>query len=129
VLAVADQGIAVLWSRDRVDSAHWIAELARRRQTHAPRDRPPYTPRPRSRDHAVPEAVVAAIPGISVRLAAALLARFGSVRGLTAASPTDWMAVPGIGAARARAIEQALMQPAPRLTPTPHQRSRRRRAT
>ena len=48
------------------------------------------------------------MPGISATSARALLTRFGSVAGVLNAGPEEWLAVPGIGAERARALEETL---------------------
>jgi ERCC4-type nuclease len=104
VIAIADQGVVVLNSSDSVDSARWIAGLARRRQKHVPRDRPPYTyrgSRPKGRPG---EALLCAIDGISTHHARLLLDTFGSVRRIIETSPEDWQSVRGIGPARAAAM-------------------------
>ena len=54
------------------------------------------------------EALLAAVPGISTACARALLERFGSVAAVVAADPAEWLAVPGIGPERARALADAL---------------------
>jgi len=46
------------------------------------------------------------VPGISTSSARALLERFGSVAAVVAADRADWIAVPGIGPERARALEE-----------------------
>jgi excinuclease ABC subunit C len=56
---------------------------------------------------AAPEAALAAIPGISHHLAAALLAHFGSLRAVLNANPEEWERVPGIGPMRAAALFSA----------------------
>jgi ERCC4-type nuclease len=106
-LAVADQGVVVLRSIDQHDSARWIAGLARRRQARVARDRPPYAQRVRSPCIQPGEALLGAIDGISVHHARALLASFGSVQRIVAAERDDWMAVQGIGPARAQAMALA----------------------
>lgn len=50
--------------------------------------------------------MLAAVPGISTTLARALLERFGSVAGVVAADPVEWLSVPGIGPERAHALEE-----------------------
>ena len=87
VLAVVDQGVVLLSSENPGDSAMWIAALARRRQYRVPRDRPPYTYRPRLPAAKPGEAMLCAIEGISVHHARRLLDTFGTVRGVVQASP------------------------------------------
>lgn len=54
------------------------------------------------------EAVLAAVPGISSSSARALLARFGSLTAVVSARPDEWLAIPGIGPDRARALAETL---------------------
>lgn len=107
-LAVIDQGIALLRSGYQRDSALWIHRLAVRCQQVEPAaERPAYAQRPRPRPgDETAEALLAAVPGISVSSARALLERFGSVAGVVTADPADWLTVSGIGPERARALEQ-----------------------
>lgn len=109
-LAVIDQGIALLRSGQPRDSAPWIHRLAVRCQrVELPADRPAYSQRPKARAGPdVAEALLAAVPGISASSARALLARFGSVAGVLAATPEEWLTVAGIGPDRARALGEAL---------------------
>ena len=107
-LAVIDQGIALLRSGYQRDSALWIHRLAVRCQEVEPAaDRPAYAQRPRPKPgDETAEAMLAAVPGISTTSARALLERFGSVAGVVAADPVEWLSVPGIGPERARALEE-----------------------
>jgi hypothetical protein len=75
------------------DSALWIHRLAVRCQELGPAaDRPAYAQRPRPRlGQEAAEALLAAVPGISTACARALLARFGSVAGVVAAGPAEWL--------------------------------------
>jgi DNA excision repair protein ERCC-4 len=109
-LAVIDQGIALLRSGQPRDSALWIHRLAVRCQRVAlPADRPAYAHRPKAPAGAeAAEALLAAVPGISTSSARALLARFGSVAGVVAAGPDEWLTVPGIGPDRARSLAETL---------------------
>jgi ERCC4-type nuclease len=109
LLAIGDLGVTVMRSRDRADSAAWLYRLAHRRQTErAGRSRPRYAQRPRSPTESVPEAMLAAIPGISRVTAVALLERFGDIATLAAQTPREWQRVPGVGPERARALARAL---------------------
>jgi ERCC4-type nuclease len=109
-LAVIDEGIALLRSGYQRDSALWIHRLAVRCQQVEPAaDRPAYAQRPRPRPgDETAEALLAAVPGISTTSARALLERFGSVAGVVAADPADWLSVQGIGPERARALQETL---------------------
>ncbi len=70
LLAIADLGVAILHSRDAVDSARWIHRLALRQARKNARMRPPS-----ERVEMAPPgiAVLAAVPGISNRTARLLL--------------------------------------------------------
>jgi DNA excision repair protein ERCC-4 len=108
-LAAIDQGIAFIRSGQPRDSALWVHRLAVRCQrTEAPADRPAYAQRPKVSPEEAAEAMLAAVPGISSTSARALLARFGSVAGVLAASRDEWLDVPGIGKERADALAAAL---------------------
>lgn len=108
-LAVIDQGVALLRSDDRADSARWLHRLAVRCQREAaPAELPPYVPRAAVPPESTAEAMLAAVPGISTVTARALLERFGSVTGVAAAPPEALLEVPGIGNERARALAEAL---------------------
>lgn len=109
-LAVIDQGIALLRSGHQRDSALWIHRLAVRCQEIEPAaERPAYAQRPRPKPgEETAEALLASVPGISTSSARALLERFGSVAAVVAADPAEWLAVPGIGRERARALEETL---------------------
>lgn len=52
--------------------------------------------------------MLAAVPGISVGRARALLDRFGSVTGVVAAGYDEWITVPGIGPVNGEALRRAL---------------------
>lgn len=111
-LAVIDQGVALLRSDDRADSARWLHRLAVRCQREASSpELPPLVPRATIPPDSVPEAMLAAVPGISTVTARALLERFGSLAGVARADPGDLLAVPGIGKERVRALLGALRGP------------------
>jgi ERCC4-type nuclease len=109
-LAVIDQGIALLRSDHQRDSARWIHRLAIRCQRiESAAELPVYVKRPRVEPgRATAEALLSAVPGISAASARALLAHFGSVAGVLAADPDQWLAVPGIGPERVSALEETL---------------------
>jgi DNA excision repair protein ERCC-4 len=109
-LAVIDQGIALLRSDHQRDSARWIHRLAIRVQrVEAAPGLPAYAPRPRAEPgQTTAEALLSAVPGISTSSARALLAQFGSVAGVLSAGREEWLAVPGIGPERVRALEETL---------------------
>ncbi|MGI8885294.1 MAG: helix-hairpin-helix domain-containing protein [Gaiellaceae bacterium] len=69
--------------------------------------RPAYEQRTRPKPgEETAEALLASVPGISTTSARVLLERFGSVAAVVAADPAEWLAVPGIGRERARALEE-----------------------
>jgi ERCC4-type nuclease len=75
-------------------------------------ERPAYAQRPSPKPgNETAEALLASVPGISTSSARALLERFGSVAGVVAADPADWLTVPGIGPGRARALEETFNLP------------------
>lgn len=107
-LAAIDQGISLLRSDDRADSARWLHRLAVRcqREEDAP-DRPLYSQRPKAPvGIETAEALLATVPGISTVSARALLLRFGSVMGVLQASVEELLSVRGIGPERARALDE-----------------------
>jgi ERCC4-type nuclease len=109
VLAVMELGVRVLRTDGVSDSARWLRRLAIRAQATRPKPiRPAYAQRPRAPIRSS-EATLAAVPGVSVKTARALLARFGSIGGMIAAGPSQWQEVPGVGVARRRALMEALL--------------------
>jgi ERCC4-type nuclease len=112
LLAVADAGITLLWSRDPDDTALWINRLALR---HARRQAKTQRPGPTVRLTEAPTlsdprlGLLSAVPGISTGTARTLLDRFGSIQHLIAAGPAQWAAVDGIGAVRAHALAATLL--------------------
>jgi len=117
-LAAIDQGIALLRSDDRADSARWLHRLAMRSQREAlPAELPARVPRATLPPESVAEAVLAGVPGISTVTARALLERFETISGIVAAAPEAWLEVPGVGGERVRSLAAALG--VARLGPTP----------
>jgi ERCC4-type nuclease len=107
-LAVIGQGVPIITSLDAGDSALWLQLIALRGSgARLPRDRPAYAQRLKPRSEQVKEAMLAAVPGISVVGARALLAAFGSVQGVLSAGYEQWLTVPGIGRVRAEALQRA----------------------
>lgn len=112
LLAIADAGITLLWSRDPDDTALWINRLALR---HARRQAKIQRPRPTVRPNGAPSlsdprlGLLSAVPGISIGTARTLLDRFGSIQHLIAAGPEQWADVDGIGAVRAHALATTLL--------------------
>lgn len=108
-LAVIDQGVALLRSDGRADSARWLHRLAVRCQREAQAaELPPLVPRPTLPPESVPEAMLVAVPGISTVTARALLDRFGTLSGVASAPSESLLEVPGIGRERARSLAEAL---------------------
>jgi ERCC4-type nuclease len=56
------------------------------------------------------EAMLAAVPGISTSTVRALLAHFGSIQAVLAATPEEWAGVPNIGPQRVQALQAALRE-------------------
>jgi len=105
LIAVGELGIAVIRSSDPADSALWLKLLAGRSTRIRPHRRA-YAQRPSPTEAA--EAMLAAVPGISVVSARALLSRFGSVEAVLEAGPNEWLSIRGIGPKRARALSETL---------------------
>jgi DNA excision repair protein ERCC-4 len=118
-VAAITHGIRLVRTEDRHDSAMWLHALALREANSATTDRPVYSQRPRpTSTREAAEAVLAAVPGISTVSARALLAHFGSVSAVAAADPIAWTQVRGIGADRARALEETLnFRPGTKISP------------
>jgi ERCC4-type nuclease len=109
LLAVMDSGVGVIQTQSVEDTALWLARLAARAQRQRsnrgvtfPMRRVPTTP------DAAAEVALAAIPGISPRLARLLLRHFGSVAAIASASAHELTAVDGIGRVRAASIAATL---------------------
>jgi DNA excision repair protein ERCC-4 len=106
LLEIGDRGVTVLRSTSVSDSAAWLLRVAVRIQ----RSRGPGTPSIRRFRHATtPQSLLAEIPGIGPSTAAALLDRFGSVRGVANADPLELGEVPGIGPQRAAMLSRVLI--------------------
>lgn len=99
ILAVQELGIGLIRTSSPEDSALWLEILAGRGR---PRRGP--TRVFASSASSPQEAMLAAVPGISVVTARALLNRFGSVADVLAADPSDWLSTRGVGPKRAQAL-------------------------
>jgi ERCC4-type nuclease len=108
LLAASDLGILVVRSTSRSDTANWLVALARR-STRPPvhRVRPAYAQRAQPLGDDIPQAMLAAVPGISTMIARTLLRRFGSVVSVLAASDEELMSVKGMGPQRIEALRDA----------------------
>jgi ERCC4-type nuclease len=104
---VIHQGIRLLRTTGRHDSALWLERLAVRSAKYASVDGPRYAQRPLLPTAAAAEAMLAAVPGISTKGARSLLQEFGSVANVLAAGENAWREVPGIGPTRAKALAGA----------------------
>ena len=105
ILAVQELGIGVIRTCDPEDSALWLEILAGRNR---PKRRS--TRVFASRSSSPPEAMLAAVPGISTVTARALLGHFGSIAAVVDADPSDWLSIRGVGPKRAHALSAALAQ-------------------
>jgi ERCC4-type nuclease len=108
LLSIADLGVIVFRTRDRADTAAWLALIAKRRAQQPIRHRSPHVDRPTTRAHSTPVRVLAGIEGVSETRAKALLTRFGTIASIAAASVTDLMTTPGVHAKVAKHIYESL---------------------
>jgi len=111
LLKVIDNGLRLLRTVSPEDTALWLSVLARqeqRRMEHRAAVTTGRRPIVTS-----PVGLLAAIPGISIDSAKALLAEFGSIAALATASERDLQSIPGIGHERAQALINALMERTP----------------
>ncbi len=94
---VLTMGVAVLQTADPLDSAEWIARLARQEEA------PPSQARGAGRVRREPQAedILGCLPGISTVNARRLLDHFGSLQAVTAATEAELRAVRGIGPVKA----------------------------
>jgi len=107
LLKVVDNGVSLLRTTSPLDSAVWMDVLAR--QEGARRRGRPEARRLRQRRLVVsPVGVVASIPGIGLETATLLIATFGSIRAVAAASEDELQTVSGIGPEKAKALHLAL---------------------
>jgi Fanconi anemia group M protein len=108
-VGIISQGVSVIFASGVVDTATWLRLVAIRFAT-GPRgrDRPRYAQRRKVPQARVAEAMLAAVPTISVTRGRALLDHFGSLSEVLAAGPDAWQEVPGIGPAIARELDRAI---------------------
>jgi ERCC4-type nuclease len=104
LIALCGLGIPVIRTTDPSDTALWLSLLAAGHQKH----RKSLQVRRPSTNPA--EAMLAAVPGMSVPLARALLREFGTVANIAKADPESWLSVLGIGRARAQSLAKAFRQ-------------------
>jgi ERCC4-type nuclease len=90
-----------------------LERLAVRAAKFAAADRPRYAQQPRAAPALAAEAMLAAVPGISMTSARALLAQFGSVAGVIMAGEKALHEVPGMGPKRAKALTEVLGKTGP----------------
>ena len=105
LLEIGDRGVTVIRTTDKIDSAEWITRLAIRAQRRG------HVPRARSRRYARATngvTIVAGVPGVGPRIAHGLIAEFGSVAQVAAASTDDLCLVRGVGHTLASRIHDAL---------------------
>ncbi|MBD0330503.1 MAG: hypothetical protein ICV64_10440 [Thermoleophilia bacterium] len=124
-VAVMDRGVRLVRSDGTADTARWLVRIAVRNHRDRDRDRPAYGQRPPASESPA-ECALAAVPGISVAGARALLECFGSVARVASATSQELAAVPGIGHTKATAIRTTLnpsRASSPNTKPSAHQRS------
>lgn len=105
------EGVSLLRSEDAEDSAHLIATMARHEQQGLGYELSFHAKRRGESPALQMRYLVEDLPGIGPRMAAALLAHFGSLRSLFSASEEELRAVAGIGPKRASAIYELLSRP------------------
>ena len=106
LLKVLDNGIRLLRTPSPADTALWLTVLARQEQRRVEHRATVATGR---RPIVIsPVGLLAAIPGISIESAKALLSEFGSIAAIAAASEPDLQSIRGIGPERAQALVRAL---------------------
>jgi len=111
LIKVIDNGIRLLRTASPEDTALWLHVLARQEQRRMEHRATVTTGR---RPIVVsPVGLLAAIPGISIDSAKALLTEFGSIAAIAAASQPDLQSIPGIGPERAAALHHALAERTP----------------
>ena len=98
------QGVAVLQTADIHDSAEWIARLRRQEDKPASGARGRRAQRKAHDPDRLAEQVAAALPGVSDVGARRLLAHFGTLGAVFAASEQELRAVAGFGPVRAAAL-------------------------
>jgi ERCC4-type nuclease len=107
LLAVSDLGILIVRSTSRRDTGEWLVSLARRSmRPPVHRLRPAYAQRAQPVGADAPQAMLAAVPGISAGTARALLSTFGSVVNVLAASDGELRRVHGMGPKRIHALRR-----------------------
>jgi DNA excision repair protein ERCC-4 len=103
-VALFELGVSIIRSRDVSDTASWLQRLAIR--SGLPRGRSVRTipdQRPNERLAIAPQAMLAAVPGISTTIARALLSHFGSAAAVARADIEELKAVRGMGSKPAAA--------------------------
>jgi ERCC4-type nuclease len=104
--------VPILPSSEPAESAHLIYAAARqcqaRHMAHSPVARGPAAGRRRATPPEQQMQIVLALPGIGPITARAICARFGSLHDLLSADAAQLAMVPGVGPARAAALEQLL---------------------
>jgi len=103
-----DEGIGVVQTADRLESAQAIFSLAKREQENR-KSKPVIRPKPRMLSlHEKQIYLVSGLPNIGAELAERLLNHFGSPREVFKATKKKLMEVPGIGEKKAREIVRVL---------------------
>jgi ERCC4-type nuclease len=102
LVAVSELGIGVVRSEAPADSAAWLKVIAER-PLRRRRAMSVLTNGASSNDPA--ETMLAAVPGLSIVSARALLKQFGSIANIAKADPKSLLSVSGIGPVRAASLE------------------------
>jgi ERCC4-type nuclease len=104
LIAVAELGLPVIRSTGPEDTATWLKLLV----TRPLRKRSLFQLPPIAANPA--EALLSAVPGISIVTARSLLQHFGTVADIANADQASWLSVPGMGPVRAEALDKAFRQ-------------------
>lgn len=111
VCRLVEDGVTVLHSLDADDSAAWILRLAKRARRVGPTTRADGPRRAPRHPSGQAETMLAVVPGLSLTTARSLLAAFGTLADIAAATPEELRRHPGIGRVRAARIATALHTP------------------
>jgi ERCC4-related helicase len=99
-----DMGIALLFTRDEEDTAQMLLVLARREEERGERGPQVAVRKSFSSAREEQEGIIASFPEIGMKNARQLLAHFGSIQAITAATEEELAAVSGIGDKKAKRV-------------------------
>jgi ERCC4-related helicase len=103
-----DFGVPVLYTKHAKDTAALLFQIAKREQLDEQRSVSFHGDRKPNTFKELQEYIVSAFPNVGHKLAVELLKKFGSIRGIVAASEEDLRSVDLIGEKKAKAIKEIL---------------------